>query len=695
MKITLPLSIPKLFFITCLFSLCIVYGQEKKHPENIIFGKQIKAESVNPKNGYIRCVTTEYEKFLKEKNPKRMTTSEFEAWVTPLVNQYKTMKKTSQSGGIITIPVVVHVIHSGQAVGVAPNIPDAQVRSQIKVLNQDFRKMLGTPGGTNPAAADIQIEFALALQDPNGNPTNGIDRIDLCEDAWSTTDIDLKVKPNTIWDPTLYMNMWSVDISGNSILGYAQFPDASGLDGLGSSGGDANTDGVVSRYDVFGSLEDNDGTFLLTAPYNKGRTMTHEVGHWLGLRHIWGDGDGDEEANTPDCVATDYCADTPQAGWEHYTCGVFDTCPSSPGNDMTENYMDYTEDACMNIFTQNQKERMVTIINNAARRKTLISSTKNLPIELVANDAEVTLEPSCTKSFCNALTNQTTQRVTIYNRGTNNLLSATINYNINKENNLVYNWTGNLATNKYTTFDITLNSTSQGIINVSIAGANSTVDQRSTNNNASGTFFIPTIPSSYSFTNYVFTLQPDNFGSETSWDLKDASGNIVYQSDTYPDADPSLGDLITIPWKLKNNECYTFTINDSYDDGICCGGGNGYYNIKLEDGVTIVASGDSFTTAEKKYFKTTSSLGIADFETSTDIYLYPNPTKETLNILVPNDFGLPTSYIIHNSLGQTISKKKVSRETDLSINTSALSNGIYFVTVVKESAKQTLKFIKK
>ncbi|CAM2858483.1 T9SS type A sorting domain-containing protein [Flavobacterium frigoris] len=695
MKITLPLSIPKLFFITCLFSLCIVYGQEKKHPENIIFGKQIKAESVNPKNGYIRCVTTEYEKFLKKNNPKRMTTSEFEAWVNPLVNQYKTMKNISKPGGVITIPVVVHVIHSGQPIGVAPNITDAQVQSQIKVLNQDFRKMLGTPGGTNPAAADIEIEFVLALQASDGNPTNGIDRIDLCEDAWSTTDIDLKVKPNTIWDPTLYMNMWSVDISGNSILGYAQFPDASGLDGLGSSGGDANTDGVVSRYDVFGSLEDNDGTFLLTAPYNKGRTMTHEVGHWLGLRHIWGDGNGDEEANTPDCLATDYCADTPQAGWEHYTCGVFDTCPSSPGIDMPENYMDYTEDACMNIFTQNQKERMVTIINNAARRKTLISSTKNLPIELVANDAEVTLEPSCTKSFCNALTNQTTQRVTIYNRGTNNLLSATINYNINKENNLVYNWTGNLATNKYTTFDITLNSTSQGIINVSIAGANSTVDQRSTNNNASGTFFIPTIPSSYSFTNYVFTLQPDNFGSETSWDLKDASGNIVYQSDTYPDADPSLGDLITIPWKLKNNECYTFTINDSYDDGICCGGGNGYYNIKLEDGVTIVASGDSFTTAEKKYFKTTSSLGIADFETSTDIYLYPNPTKETLNILVPNDFGLPTSYIIYNSLGQTISKKKVSRETDLSINTSALSNGIYFVTVVKESAKQTLKFIKK
>jgi hypothetical protein len=675
-------------------SLSIVYSQTKKQSENVIFGKQLKAKSVNPKNGYIRCVTTEYEKFLQEKNPKRMTTSQFESWVTPLVNQYKTMKNTSQSGGIIIIPVVVHVIHSGQAIGTAPNISDAQVRSQIKVLNQDFRKMLGTPGGTNPAAADIQIEFALALQDPNGNPTNGIDRVDLCEDKWSTTDIDLKLKPKTIWNSSQYMNMWSVDISGGSILGYAQFPDASGLEGLDASGGNANTDGVVSLYDVFGSIDDNDGTFILTAPYNRGRTMTHEVGHWLGLRHIWGDGTGDEAENSPDCTATDYCADTPQAGWEHYTCGTFDTCPSSPGNDMTENYMDYTNDACMNIFTANQKERMVTIINNAARRKSLITSTKNMPIALVANDAEITLEPSCTKSFCNAVANQTTQSVKIHNRGTSNLISATINYNINGGSNLVYNWAGNLDPNKYATFDIVINSTSKGTINVSIAGVNSTVDQRSTNNTASGSFSIPTIPSSYSFTNFILTLQPDNFGSETSWDLKNAAGTIIYQSDPYPDADPLLGDLITIPWKLKNNECYTFTINDSYDDGICCGGGNGYYNIKLEDGVTVVGAGNSFTTFEKKYFKTTNSLGTADFKTSTDIHLYPNPAKETLNILIPNNFGLPSSYTIHNSLGQIISQNKVSRETDLTINTSALSNGIYFITIVAESEKTTLQFIK-
>jgi hypothetical protein len=555
--------------------------------------------------------------------------------------------------------------------------------------------MLGTPGGTNSEAADIQIEFALAFQDPKGNPTNGIDRVDFCEDSWSTTDIDLILKPETFWDPEQYMNMWSVNISGGSILGYAQFPDASGLDGLNKEGGNANTDGVVSRYDVFGSsADDTDGTFILSAPYDRGRTMTHEVGHWLGLRHIWGDGIGDQEADTPDCEATDYCDDTPQAGWEHYICDTFDTCPSSPGPDMTENYMDYTNDECMNIFTQNQKERMVTIIHNASRRKSLISSNKNLPIELVANDAEVTLEPSCTKSFCNAVANQIIQRVTIYNRGNSELTSATINYNINGGTNTVYNWTGNLATNKYETFDITLNSASKGTINVSVSQVNTMTDGRSTNNTASSPFSIPKAPSSYTFKNYVLTLQLDNFGTETSWNLKDSSGAIVYKSDTYPDADPSLGDLITIPWELKNNECYTFTMNDSFGDGLCCGGGDGYYNIKSEDGTVVVGSGNVFTSVEKKYFKTTNSLETAGFETANAVYLYPNPSKETLNILVPNTFGLPDSYTIHNSLGQMISTEKVGIKADLTINISALNKGIYFITIVKESTKKSLQFIK-
>lgn len=696
MKRTTPTSTHKILVLIGLLSLTISFGQAKKQTNKTVVGKQINPSNVNPKNGIARCSTTEYEKYLQEKNPKRMSNAQFETWLAPLVNKYKAMRTSSQIGGIITIPVVIHVIHSGQAEGTAPNSTDAQVISQITVLNQDYRKLIGSPGyNTNPVGADIQIEFALALQDPNGNPTNGIDRRAFCQSSWSVIDIDNILKPATIWDPTQYLNMWSVDFTDNTLLGYAQYPDASGLAGLDASGGGATTDGVVANYTVFGSIAYNDGSFLLDATYNAGRTMSHEVGHWLGLRHIWGDGAGDEASNSPDCTATDYCADTPQVGWEHYTCGTFNTCPLNPGNDMPENYMDYTNDACMNIFTLDQKARMTTIINNAPRRISLKTSTKNSSIPLFANDAEIKLEASCPPSICGAVANQTTQNITIYNRGTNNLTSATINYNINGGSNIAYNWTGNLAKNKYATFSRTINSASNGTINItSLTMVNGVADQRLSNNTASGTFVLPST-SNFNFVNYVFRLQQDKFGSETTWNIKDGSGTTLYSGGPYTDKSSlPLPNLITQNWTLAANKCYTFTINDSAGDGICCGDtGDGYYDIKSTDGLTIITSGSSFTTTENKTF-TTNTLGTSAFELSNDIYLYPNPTKGTLNIRIPNSFGLPNSYIIYNSLGQIISKKGISTEADLTINTSALSSGVYFISVAKEGAKKTLKFIK-
>ena len=712
MNTNIPVSIKIILAIICVFFLGNTYGQNKKTTNKTLFGKTITAANKNPNNGKIRCATAEYEQFLQGKNPKRMTNAQFETWVTPLVNKYKAMRSSSKTAAtVITIPVVVHVIYDGQPIGTAPNITDAQVQSQINVLNQDYSKLLGSPGyNTNPVGANTEIQFVLAKQDPNGNPTNGIDRVSLCQPSWSEVDIDAIVKPATIWDSSQYMNMWSINFSDSTLLGYAQFPDASGLAGLDASGGAANTDGVVSNYNVFGSITYDDGTFILDATYNKGRTMTHEVGHWLGLRHIWGDGNGtppDLTTSPPtpavlDCSATDYCADTPQAGYEHYSCGTFDTCPST-GNDMPENYMDYTDDACMNIFTQNQKDRIRTIIDNAARRKSLKTSNKGTAIALVANDAEVKLEASCpTAAICGAVSNQTTQKITIYNRGTSNLTSATINYNINGGTNSIYNWTGNLAINKQASFDITIISAANGTINISVASANEGIDQRPTNNSDSGSFFIP-VTSNYNFTTYVFRLQKDLYASETDWNIKDASGKIIYSGGcascsggVYKDASgTNLPALLTKTWILASNQCYTFTINDSEGDGICCGtSGDGYYDIKTYNGAIVVASGKSFTSSESKMFATNNTLGTSAFETSSDIYLYPNPTTGTLNIKVLASFGLPNSFTISNSLGQMVSRKEVASANDLTVNTSALSNGIYFVTLVKDDQKKTLQFIK-
>lgn len=677
MKASTPNSFKKIFLILCILILGITYGQDKK--TKIILGKTVKEGT----NGPVRCITTEYEKYLQEKNPKRMTRIQFENWLAPLVEKQKAMRSSSESGGIITIPVVVHVIHSGQDYGVAPNILDAQVQSQITVLNQDFRKMASTPGfNSNPLGADTQIQFELAKQDPNGNPTNGIDRVAFIQESWSgySTDIDLIVKPATIWDPSKYLNMWTVNMN-DDVLGYAQFPDGSGLGGLNVSGGDANTDGVVAAYNAFGS-KDYGASFLLNAPYDKGRTMSHEVGHWLGLIHIWGDA----------TCGNDYCADTPVHHDANSGCPTVVNCDAN-GNEMVQNYMDYTFDACMNIFTLDQKARMTTIINNAARRSSLKASTKNSPIALFNNDAEVKLETSIPNAIC-GVTNQAIQKITIYNRGNTPLTSATLTYNINGGSNTVYNWNGNLTTNQFATFSITINSASNGTINTAIVNANGVADQRATNDTDSGTFTIPTAPSNFPFTNYVFTLQQDLFGSETTWELKNSAGTILYKGGPYTDK-ATLPALITENWTLPNNQCYTFTINDSASDGICCGSsGDGYYDIKSADGSSVVQSGSIFSISEKKTFTNNGTLGTNAFETSNDIYLYPNPTKGTLNIHLPSDFGLPNSFTISNSLGQKISQKEVSKETDLTINTSGLSNGIYFITVVKEDQKKTLKFIK-
>jgi len=701
MKKITPLSIKLILMFFCLFLLGNTYSQNNQKTNKTLFGKPVKSGTINPKNGLIRCATTEYEEYLQEKNPKRMSNAQFETWLNPLVTKYKVAKANSKTVAtvIITIPVVVHVVHNGQAIGTAPNTTDAQIQSQITVLNQDFRKMLDTPGyNTNLVGADVEIEFVLAQQDPNGNPTNGIDRVHFTRTSWSNTEIQTILKPSTIWDPSLYLNMWSLKFSDNTLLGYAQFPDGSSLDGLSVSGGLASTDGVVSSYDVFGS-SDFGTSFILVEPYDKGRTMTHEVGHWLGLRHIWGDGDGDEEANLPDCSATDYCDDTPQAGWENYDClTTYNSCPTNPGNDMIENYMDYTNDECMNIFTQDQKDRITVIMNNAARRSSLKTSTKEVAIPLVAVDAEVKIATfnSGIDYGCSGTPPPPTNKVvSIYNRGTSPLTSVTLNYNINGGANQTYTWNGSLTPNQ--SVDVTLlNTNFNGNLNVSIVTSNGGTDQRVSNNTASRNYF-DKVASNYNFTNYVFTLQQDFWGEEITWSLKDSSGAIQYSGGPYT-AKPSqvlpLPALITQNWTLDSNQCYTFTINDSSSDGICCGeSGDGYYDIKSSDGSTTIATGASYDLVEYRYFST-NTLGTTQFEASNDIYLYPNPTKETLNIHVSNTLGLPNRFTISNSLGQIISRKAVSKQADLTVKTALLSNGVYFITVTKEGKSKTLQFIK-
>lgn len=312
------------------------------------------------------CATMEQDSISRARFPQRGTLSDFENDLQIKIRELETRNKGKRTQGtVLTIPVIFHIVHNGEPVGSGTNLSAAQVQAQIAVLNEDFRRLQGTPGyNDDPAGADIEIEFCLSPLDENGGTLSepGIHRYNGNKASWSRAEIENQLKPITIWNPNLFYNVWSLKFSTAEagLLGYAQFPDQSGLTGLPASG-PASTDGVVVRYQSIGSADK--GNFpVMEAPYNKGRTLTHETGHWLGLRHIWGDGN----------CAEDFVSDTPPASGPSSGCPVGRV--SCGGTNMVENYMDYSYDACMNIFTQGQKTRMLAVMEVSPRRNTLIQS---------------------------------------------------------------------------------------------------------------------------------------------------------------------------------------------------------------------------------------------------------------------------------------------------------------------------------
>jgi hypothetical protein len=265
--------------------------------------------------------------------------------------------QTSQGSGrqtratVIKIPVVVHIIHNGVPIGTGQNVSDAQVLSQIDALNEDYRKKNADSLKPNHpfygVTGDASIEFCLAVKDPNGNATTGIKRYSVNASSISDVDMDGTIKPQTIWNSEKYLNMWVANITAqNPILGYAQFPGS----------GSANTDGVVILTTAFGY------TGNVVAPYNNGRTAVHEVGHWLGLYHIWGDDNGA-------CTGSDNVADTRNAGDANYGAPSFPNnvgvCGANGSGDMFMNYMDYVNDTSMVMFTKGQIGAMQGVLANA------------------------------------------------------------------------------------------------------------------------------------------------------------------------------------------------------------------------------------------------------------------------------------------------------------------------------------------
>jgi hypothetical protein len=247
---------------------------------------------------------------------------------------------------LIQIPVVVHVVHRNDR----ENISDAQVKSQIVVLNRDFRAKNSdkskVPKAWKSLVADSNIEFVLATKDPKGKKTTGITRTATSASSFGANDSVKSSKSGGAdpWPTDRYLNIWVCNL-GQGLLGYAQFP-----------GGPPKTDGVVVLYTAFGAK----GT--VKAPFNKGRTATHEVGHYLGLRHIWGDRN--------DCSGNDFVADTPPARQANMGKPKYPriTCNNGPTGDMFMNYMDYVDDDTMYMFTEGQAARMNATLAGPRRK---------------------------------------------------------------------------------------------------------------------------------------------------------------------------------------------------------------------------------------------------------------------------------------------------------------------------------------
>ncbi len=309
------------------------------------------------------CGSTEYFDQMSKADPdfvRNLQTLEDETakHVGHYLEQRKLRAGQKSSGSAIkTIPVVFHIIHYG---GVE-NISKAQILSSMEVLNEGFRKQnadtVNIPGVFKPLAADSEIEFKLATLDPNGNCTDGIVRIFSALTYGGSNNL----KGLNYWPSDQYLNVWVANSpisagSGNPVAGYAQFP-----------GGNPLTDGIVMAYDYVGTV----GNVNVASA---GRTIVHEVGHWLNLRHIWGDDSGA-------CTGTDFVNDTPNQGDNNLgSCPTWPkiSCNNGPNGEMFSNYMDYTTGTCRLMFSLGQSARMDAALNSSVSGRDNLWSASNL-----------------------------------------------------------------------------------------------------------------------------------------------------------------------------------------------------------------------------------------------------------------------------------------------------------------------------
>jgi hypothetical protein len=584
------------------------------------------------------------------------------------IQQFATSPRV-ESRAVINIPVVVHVVyHTG-----TENISDAQIQSQIDVLNQDFRlrnsEISSLPTEFRNLAADVELNFCLASKDPNGSATNGIERLYTAKTTWGTND-DVK-RPNqggcATWDASAYLNLWVCNIGGG-LLGYGQFP-----------GGPLNTDGVVIDYRYFGTI----GTVV--APFNKGRTATHEIGHWLNLIHIWGDAP----------CGDDLVSDTPLHHGANYGCPTYpykSTACGSLSAEMTMNFMDYTTDACMGMFSQGQKTRMLAMFATGGIRASLRNS----------QGCSAPVTAPCNVPTNIALTNVSTTGVNV----TWDAVAGAVNYNMDFKLNANISFSSFQTTNRTVQLQ---GLTSGNIYNVRIktncTGASSVysailnftttsitppppppVSDVCTNNyepndsRTTATTIAPykTIHSMigsagdrdwFSFkttaTTPNFKIKMSNLPADFDLKLYSSAGLLLGSSENMGTTDEY---IVYNTNKADSFYIQVFGYNANFNNGKC-------YDLNITLSPTAATSVIVQTAASRKGFGATLD---------NDLLISPNPVSTYANILLDLEADTEIETSIINMTGMCLKKEvfAVSKENNfIQLDMNNIPNGIYLIAV--------------
>ena len=557
--------------------------------------------------------------------------------------------KTPKSN--LTIPVVVHVVYKNAN----ENISNSQIISQIDVLSKDFTRTntdaFNTPTSFLPVSSDMQISFCLAQQDPYGNPTDGIIRKQTSNSFFPLYGNEIffdSLGGSNAWNTKKYLNIWVCMIE-SGVLGWAQLP----------YGGDVETDGVVIDFEHFGT----NGTAI--NPYHLGRTATHEIGHWFNLFHIWGDSNcGDDLVN-----------DTPTQEEANFGCKTHPHPSCNNTGDMFMNFMDYTNDNCMNMFTLGQRDRVWSAITNY--RNELISSNGCNSVLIPNSDAGISsiISPNNLTSNC---ANPITPIVILKNYGNTILHSVKIKYSINSGFVNEYSWNGSLSPNEIDTITLTpiASSGNSHFLSVSTYLPNNSADINNSNDESTQIF------SSASGSSISLQLQTDNYAEETSWILMTDNNEIILYSDSL------------INNKLYQKEicldygCYKFIINDSYGDGFCCNFGNGYYSINYTNNSTPLAYLSQFNFTDTSYFciGSTSSTNL-----NVNFNIYPNPSNGKIYLHSTNINKNKSIFaIVLNNLGQVIFSSRIEKNK---LDLSHLKDGVYHLIIKTNENQHSNKLI--